>query len=1096
MSMMGEMTFFLGLQVNQSLSGIFINQSNYVNEILKKYGLNTCDIIGTPMDIKDKLDLDQVGTPVDGTKYRSMIGALMYLTSSRPNIVHATCVCARYQAHPTEKHLKEVKRIFRYLRGTVNMGLWYMKDSGFKLTGFSYADYAGCKDTFKSTSGGIQFLGEKLVSWSSKKQDCTSLSTAESEYVSLSSCCAQVLWMRTQLTDYGYHFDKILIYCDSKSAIAIFCNPVQHSRMKHIAVRYHFIKEHVEKGTIELYFVKTDYQLTDIFTKVLPVDRFNYLVRRLDTMVDANVNAHAAQAPTTAPPTRTDDQILPHIRWRCPSDHISQQQQSIFSPPSSDALINFVNELGYSKLVRNLSNVVTNDMFQAWGALTTIINLCLTGKTSGFERLRAPVLQILWGRKHKFHPRPDSPLHLPNEELVLRYLKFSAKGTKKEVFEMPITSNLITADIQGLVSKQRKPISSLRLVDESVAEGIPEKEPRVDDEESNVQRELEESLKSIYDVPRGPLPSVVIRELESEKYQPLSEVQGKGKEKVTEEHVAHDLLTLHTPKKKSLLINTSFKGAPPYLLDPLAMMNLREGQARPNPNDQDEGQVGPNPDEQAEGQAGPNPDDTAASQPLPSHVVHAGPKIEHMDFEVADVSTQPHPKQMDDGFTTTAYPKVQENLKLTVEEHVILEEPTSSTGTLSSLQHLTKDLSFGDRFFNDKPSVADNEKTTEETKAESMVSITIQLNTSAIPPMTTPVVDLTSRPESPNVHHPLQAMATETTTTTTTPPSQPQQSTTDFMLMKNIDELEHIMANLIQENKHLEERLDSHGARLYTLESLDIPHQRRDSPKTPPGSPPHQPHPPPPPAGSYEASGSLRASGSSQVMPPPPSTNQGAEYQAWTTTDTRIKPSVSLTHANLQMDYDMAPDSQAQSSDDEDIGNAYIPKNNWASALASTYSPPLEDSLLVQTGDIAMFIDWFYKRQGITELKPQDLEGPAFELVKVFHPNVIYVQYQMEECHKLLTDSMDDSILRHNVSKPLPLGGPPGQSVDIEKVVVCSSLRSLKPKCTIESRAKRSSKIISLGHYSIMLASSHTMKSKTDIKSPTYYPCGIIRTSE
>nr|GEW51964.1 retrovirus-related Pol polyprotein from transposon TNT 1-94 [Tanacetum cinerariifolium] len=168
MSMMGEMTFFLGLQ---------------------KYGLNTYDIVGTPMDIKGKLDLDQIRTPVDAMKYHSMIGTLMYLTSSSPDIVHATC------------------------------------DFGFELTGFLDADYVGCKDTFKSTSGGAQFLGEKLMSWSLKKQDCTSLSTAKSEYVSLSACCAQVLWMRTQLTDYGYHFDKILIYYDSKSAIAISCNP-------------------------------------------------------------------------------------------------------------------------------------------------------------------------------------------------------------------------------------------------------------------------------------------------------------------------------------------------------------------------------------------------------------------------------------------------------------------------------------------------------------------------------------------------------------------------------------------------------------------------------------------------------------------------------------------------------------------------------------------------------------------------------------------------------------------------------------------------------------------------------------------------------
>nr|GFB51020.1 uncharacterized mitochondrial protein AtMg00810-like [Tanacetum cinerariifolium] len=154
MLMMGEMTFFLRLQVNQSPCGIFINQSKYLLEILNKYEMESCDPVGTPMEIKDKLDLDQNGTLVDATKYRSMIGALIYRTSSRSNIVHATCLCARYQAKPTEKHLKEVKRIFCYLRGTVNTGLWYTKDFGFELTGFSDADYAGCKDTFKSTSSG------------------------------------------------------------------------------------------------------------------------------------------------------------------------------------------------------------------------------------------------------------------------------------------------------------------------------------------------------------------------------------------------------------------------------------------------------------------------------------------------------------------------------------------------------------------------------------------------------------------------------------------------------------------------------------------------------------------------------------------------------------------------------------------------------------------------------------------------------------------------------------------------------------------------------------------------------------------------------
>ncbi|GJR10586.1 retrovirus-related pol polyprotein from transposon TNT 1-94 [Tanacetum coccineum] len=204
MSMMGELKFFLGIQIHQSPRGIFINQAKYAQEILKKHGMTSCDSIGTPMATKH-LDADLSGTPVDQTKYRSMVGALMYLTASRPDIVHATCYCARYQAKPTEKHLTAVKRIFRYLKDSINMGLWYPKDTGFELTAFSDSDHAGCLDSRKSTSGGIQFLGgDKLVSWSSKKQDCTSMSSAEAEYVSLSACCAQVLWLRTQLTDYGF----------------------------------------------------------------------------------------------------------------------------------------------------------------------------------------------------------------------------------------------------------------------------------------------------------------------------------------------------------------------------------------------------------------------------------------------------------------------------------------------------------------------------------------------------------------------------------------------------------------------------------------------------------------------------------------------------------------------------------------------------------------------------------------------------------------------------------------------------------------------------------------------------------------------------
>ncbi|KAJ9544166.1 hypothetical protein OSB04_023873 [Centaurea solstitialis] len=241
--------FVRGLQIKQSEKGIFINQGKYVLDMLKKFDLTSYTPMKTPMDHPLSLDKDSKGKPVDVTLYRGMIGSLLYLTASRPDIMYSTCLCARYQAERKESHLTAVKRIFRYLKGTPNLGLWYSKDSGFDLTAYSDSDFAGCKIDRKSTTAGI--------------------------------CCAQVLWLRNQLQDYDIQLSKILIYCDNTSAIAIANNLVLHSKTKHIEVRYHFIRDHVMNGDIELYFVPTEYQLADLFSKPLDVTRFNMLISEL-----------------------------------------------------------------------------------------------------------------------------------------------------------------------------------------------------------------------------------------------------------------------------------------------------------------------------------------------------------------------------------------------------------------------------------------------------------------------------------------------------------------------------------------------------------------------------------------------------------------------------------------------------------------------------------------------------------------------------------------------------------------------------------------------------------------------------------------------
>ncbi|GKB18844.1 putative ribonuclease H-like domain-containing protein [Tanacetum coccineum] len=273
MSSMGELTFFLGLQVKQKEDGIFISQDKYVAEILKKFDFASVKTASTPVETQKPLVKDEEAADVDVHLYRSMIGSLMYLTASRPDIMFAVCACSRFQVTPKTSHLNAVKRIFRYLKGKPKLGLWYPRVSSFDLEAYSDSDYAGANLDRKSTTGGCQFLGRRLISWQCKKQTIVATSTTEAEYVAAANCCGQVLWIQNQMLDYGFNFMNTKIYIDNESTICIVKNPVFHSKTKHIEIRHHFIRDAYEKKLIQVLKIHTDDNVADLLTKAFDVSR-------------------------------------------------------------------------------------------------------------------------------------------------------------------------------------------------------------------------------------------------------------------------------------------------------------------------------------------------------------------------------------------------------------------------------------------------------------------------------------------------------------------------------------------------------------------------------------------------------------------------------------------------------------------------------------------------------------------------------------------------------------------------------------------------------------------------------------------------------
>ncbi|XP_057791180.1 uncharacterized mitochondrial protein AtMg00810-like [Salvia miltiorrhiza] len=275
MTDIGLMAYYLGVEVKQLEDGIFITQEGYAKEILKKFKMEDCKAINTPVECGIKLSKNVGGEKVDPTLFKSLVGSLRYLTCTRPDILYATGLVSRYMENPTTTHFKAAKRILRYLKGTLDYGLFYSNTHDYKLVGYSDSDWAGDNDGRKSTSGFVFFMGDTAFTWMSKKQPIVTLSTCEAEYVAATSSVCHAVWLRSLLEELGWPQKEPTTICvDNKSAIALSKNPVFHNRSKHIDTRFHYIRECIAKKEVQVEYVKSQDQVADIFTKPLKFEDF------------------------------------------------------------------------------------------------------------------------------------------------------------------------------------------------------------------------------------------------------------------------------------------------------------------------------------------------------------------------------------------------------------------------------------------------------------------------------------------------------------------------------------------------------------------------------------------------------------------------------------------------------------------------------------------------------------------------------------------------------------------------------------------------------------------------------------------------------
>ncbi|KAL5795083.1 hypothetical protein ACOSP7_003677 [Xanthoceras sorbifolium] len=282
MKELGQLKHFLGLEVDQTLEGIFLYQQKYAKDLLKKFGMLECKPISTPMEPNAKMCAHEGKDLEDALMFRQLVGSLIYLTLTRPDISYAVGVMSRYMQNPKKSHLEAVRRILRYVKSTIDYGLMYKKGENCKLVGYCDADYAGDHDTRRSTTGYMFTLGSGTISWCSKRQPTVSLSTTEAEYRAAAMAAQESTWLIQLMNDLHQQVDyAVPLYCDNQSAILLAENPVFHARTKHMEVHYHFVREKVLQEEIEMRQVKTDEQVADLFTKSLSIGKFENFRRQL-----------------------------------------------------------------------------------------------------------------------------------------------------------------------------------------------------------------------------------------------------------------------------------------------------------------------------------------------------------------------------------------------------------------------------------------------------------------------------------------------------------------------------------------------------------------------------------------------------------------------------------------------------------------------------------------------------------------------------------------------------------------------------------------------------------------------------------------------